>query len=307
MRYCLSISGRLLAALLLFGITMPPSAANTAGKTVKVEPNANVANPEGSVTLQVGMDVEMGDRVKTNRFGEAQLLFTDDTRLVVGPNSSLVIEAYLLRSDNRANNFTVRALGGTFRMITGQSNKNAYKIVTPTATIGVRGTAFDFNVQPNGDLAVVLFDGEAEICKRNDRRKVRCQILNRRCSVAQVPRDDDIRVLKEVENRNRQIKRNFRYVVSQHSLLRDFRVRTSSCGELTEAFETKEKRERVRAAPVRAQTEPKKKRKHVHKHKYGHKHGRKKGKDWNGNRRDRSERGERSGRGKGRGRGRGRW
>ena len=142
----------------------PAFAAQVAGNAVKVRPEATLSNPEGTITLRVGMDVAMGDRIKTDNKGQVQLVFSDSTRLVVGPGSSLVIEAYLLRSENRANNFTIRALGGSFRMITGKSKKKAYKIKTPTATIGVRGTSFDFTVQTNG-TGLVLFNGQAELCR----------------------------------------------------------------------------------------------------------------------------------------------
>jgi hypothetical protein len=212
-----------------------------AGKAVAVNPAATIANPEGLVTLTVGSDVAMGDRVKTDRNGEVQLLFTDDTRLVVGPNSSLVIEAYLLRSKSRANNFTVRALGGSFRMITGKSAKQAYKIKTPTATIGVRGTSFDFTVKRNGATGLMLFDGEARVCGRNGR----CQAVTRRCSVAEAPRNRDVRLLKETDRRARTVVRDFPYLASQRSLRRDFRVRTRGCRSFARLFDPRERPRRT--------------------------------------------------------------
>lgn len=223
-----------------------PSAAKSpvAGNAVAARPQATLANPEGSVTLRAGMDVVMGDRIRTNRNGEVQLLFSDDTRLVVGRNSSLVIEAYLLRSNSRANNFTVRALGGTFRMLTGKSDKQAYKIRTPTATIGIRGTSFDFSVRRNGETAVMLFEGEARICGRTGR----CRILNRRCSIAQAPRKEDVRLLREKQSRNAEIKRSFPYAVSQQSLRRDFRVNTKGCSEIARIHDPTD---RVRTVPTR--------------------------------------------------------
>lgn len=219
------------------------SGGSVAGNAVAVRPKATVANPEGTLTLKVGMDVAMGDKIKTDNNGEVQLVFSDKTRLVVGPKSSLIIEAYLLRSNSRANNFTVRALGGSFRMITGKSEKKAYKIKTPTATIGVRGTSFDFTIRRNGETAVMLFNGEAQICGRNGS----CRILNRRCSVAQAPRNADVRLLREKENRNAQIKRSFPYAVSQESLRRDFRVKTSGCSDTAKIFDPIDK---VRAVPA---------------------------------------------------------
>ncbi len=52
---------------------------------------------------------------------------------------------------------------GAFRFVTGHSDKNAYKITTPLATIGVRGTTLDILSQ-RGRSVVVLQDGAARVC-----------------------------------------------------------------------------------------------------------------------------------------------
>jgi len=196
-----------------------------------VRQRAKLASPEGTITLNVGTDVALGDRIDTNRRGEVQLVFTDETRLVVGPNSSLVIEAYLLRSKNRANNFTIRALGGTFRMITGKSRKQAYKIQTHTATIGVRGTAFDFSVDDD-ETSMVLFEGQARLCKNDPRPgEIRCRVLSSACEVARAHKNRSTSILKGKEDRRAEIRENFRYILYQRSLREDFRIRQTGCGD----------------------------------------------------------------------------
>ncbi len=82
-----------------------------------------------------------------------QLIFTDGTKLVIGEKSSLVIEKYLMKGGNQAQAVAVDALRGTFRFITGNSAKSAYNIQTANATIGIRGTGFDF------------------LCRRGNRRR----------------------------------------------------------------------------------------------------------------------------------------
>lgn len=238
----------------LIGLLAVPDviAETTAGQAVAVRLSTVVFSQEGKANLLTGMKIVAGDRIKTDRQGQAQLLFSDGTKLVVGPNSSLVIESYLLRSNNRVNDFTVRALGGSFRMITGKSRKKAYKIKTPTATIGVRGTSFDFTVEANGTTDVVLFEGEAQVCGRNGT----CKILNRSCSVARAPRKTDVRILQEARNRNAQIKRNFPYVQSQRSLRRAFRVRTNGCGELARVSDPIEKTRPHQTRPPAPAAEP---------------------------------------------------
>ena len=52
---------------------------------------------------------------------------------------------------------------GAFRFVTGHSEKTAYKITTPLATIGVRGTTLDILSQ-RGSSTVVLQEGAASVC-----------------------------------------------------------------------------------------------------------------------------------------------
>ena len=52
---------------------------------------------------------------------------------------------------------------GAFRFVTGHSDKAAYKITTPLATIGVRGTTLDILSQ-RGQTIVNLQDGAASVC-----------------------------------------------------------------------------------------------------------------------------------------------
>jgi hypothetical protein len=56
---------------------------------------------------------------------------------------------------------------GSFRFLTGKSNHDAYEIVTPAATIGVRGTAFDLVVAPSGEIAIAMINGAVEVCPTN--------------------------------------------------------------------------------------------------------------------------------------------
>ena len=219
-----------LAASLICSFWSAGYAAPEAGKAVAVVQSASATGNNGSRTLKAGMPVSIGERIKTGRSGQVQLVFTDDTKLVVGPNSSLVIEAYLLRSKSTVSKFAVTALGGSFRFISGKSPKQAYSIKTPTATIGVRGTSFDISVRRRGDTDVVLFTGEAEVCGNGG-----CVRLKDACSLANAPRIAAVDEVRSRDQRNRRLRERFPYVVSQAPLRRDFRVPTRSCGNIQKA------------------------------------------------------------------------
>lgn len=222
MRKLLALPG----ALLFFVMSgFAAQAQPVAGKAIDSKPAARKVNAELSVVIVTGTAVAMGDRITTDAAGLVHLIFSDQTKLVVGPRSSLVIESYLLRSRSTANSFTVRALGGSFRMFTGNSNKRAYSIKTPTATIGVRGTSFDLSVQRNGATRVVLFDGAARVCGNNGQ----CEVLNRPCAMAEAAPRQDVEVVEDDQTRLARLRQDFPFIVSQSPLRSEFRVSLRGC------------------------------------------------------------------------------
>ena len=135
----------------------------------------------GGIADQLGPPAERrqrrlrNDRLQTGR-GNVQIVFIDNTKLVVGPNSVLVIDRFLMRGGNRPQKFSVDALRGSFRFITGNGAKSAYDIQTANATIGIRGTAFDFSTGRETLLAV--FEGGVRLCAGG-----RCESIPEGCGV----------------------------------------------------------------------------------------------------------------------------
>ena len=99
---------------------------------------------------------------------------------MVGPNSQLVIDKFVFKSETSAKEVSINAVRGAFRFITGVSPKQAYSIHTPMATIGVRGTKFDFSVDSDGRMDFVLYEGSARLCDLSGR----CVVLSGSCSIA---------------------------------------------------------------------------------------------------------------------------
>jgi len=229
MNFKLQIRSATMLAVTLFALPLlhtTAQAVDIAGQAVSVVQSATLSNAEGRVTMADGTEVAMGDQIKTNRNGRVELIFSDETKLVVGPNSAMVIESYLLRSDNKANSFTVRALGGSFRFITGKSEKTAYKIKTPTATIGIRGTSFDMSVTRRGNTDLILFSGAAEMCNN-----ISCVTVERQCGLARAPRLEPTRVIRDDKFRDARIYTHFPYILSQEQLDPRFHVAETGCGD----------------------------------------------------------------------------
>jgi len=142
----------LIKKLSLFAIAfamLPVAAmASPVGEAILVNQNAFLDRGGQRVELIAGADISVGDIVTTGATGQVQLLFQDETRIVVGSNSRLVIESILFNSSTTASQFTVSTVEGAFRFLSGNSEKSAYSIRTPNGTMGIRGTEFDFTVLP---------------------------------------------------------------------------------------------------------------------------------------------------------------
>lgn len=216
---------RLFPILALALMGLGASAAQAAGTAVGVDPQAAAERQNQSTTLVVGADIFIGDRVVTGDSGQVQIRFMDSTELVVGPRSALVIEDYLLRGDGSAGRMAIEALSGTFRFVTGSAPKDRYRITTPTGTIGVRGTAFDFSVAAGAAPAtsVLLYEGAVELCATDGN----CVVVSQHCAIAQGSSHEAVLVghADGVTGEARELLRAlFPYAQSQRALLRAFRV-----------------------------------------------------------------------------------
>ncbi len=201
--------------------TLPAMAAS--GTALGVDPQAEVDTAGKSRVLTVGADIFIGDKVNTGPAGQVQIKFSDKTELVVGPNSSLLIEDYLLRDDQSAGKFAINALSGTFRFATGGAPKDRYIIKTPTGTIGVRGTAFDFDVDDVLGTRVLLFHGAVILCNLANE----CVTLDGTCEIGTYDLAEST-IIGPAENttgdERRDLRDTFTYAQSQQPLMREFWV-----------------------------------------------------------------------------------
>ena len=92
--------------------------------------------------LKQGDAVFVGERLRAASTGEA-VIRTDDAGIIaVRPNAAFVMEQFTANG-NADDALTLRILTGALRMITGWTgyyNKQSHRIVTPSATVGIRGT-----------------------------------------------------------------------------------------------------------------------------------------------------------------------
>lgn len=211
---------RSLAACLALFIAASVPVLAAEGTAVGVNPDAVARLGSADRILEVGADISLGERIVTGASGQVQILFADQTRLVVGPQSALLIESYLMTGSG-ADKFAINALEGSFRFISGNGPKSAYSIRTPTASIAVRGTKFDVLVD-DGRTEVMLYEGGVNVCSGGQ-----CLDLSQQCDIASFGPGGATKI-GHGDNAHRANSSKFRFARFPSLLVSDFRVSGAS-------------------------------------------------------------------------------
>ena len=138
------LRGCLLASLLL----APAQAAEVAARVQFVFGQVGATDAGGERRLlRRGDEVYTGDTLQSAAASTAQLVFRDNSRMAVRANTIVRIESYHYDADDRVgSNSLIALLKGAVRSITGligKHNRRNVALVTPVATIGIRGTDYE--------------------------------------------------------------------------------------------------------------------------------------------------------------------
>ena len=150
-------------ALLLLALTSParaagaPDGAAMVGEATLVIGVARLISTDGVERLvDRGTAIRVGDRIETGAGGHVHLRFVDGARLSVRPASRLQVENYSRASDASAlTAIKFRLDEGVVRSITGawgEAERDRFRLNTPVAAIGVKGT--DFVVKSDGETTL---------------------------------------------------------------------------------------------------------------------------------------------------------
>jgi hypothetical protein len=141
-------------------------APSRVGEAAVVQNEVIRVSGSGGSQINVGDAVLRNETVRTGASSATRLVMIDSTNLSLGANSSITLDRTVFNDEHSYRDVTIRMTTGAFRFVTGHSDKNAYKITTGIATIGVRGTTLDILSQ-RGRTVVVLQDGASRVCTLN--------------------------------------------------------------------------------------------------------------------------------------------
>jgi hypothetical protein len=140
--------------------------AEAVGSTVAAEDTVEGQGAVGDRVIARADPIYRDERLRANETGLGQFELSDGTKLVLGRNAQITVDKYVAGGTGSPASITLNAVAGSFRFITGHSDKNAYRIHTPQGTIGVRGTAFEGSIVDTR-INLLLQNGQVWFCNRD--------------------------------------------------------------------------------------------------------------------------------------------
>lgn len=163
------------------------SAAQIVGEAEVIKRQVTGAGVRGNRSLSISDQLFENENISAGDSSHGELRLNDNSKIIVGENSSIKLDAFVLGGSGFSSG-AVRVAKGAFRFLTGSSEKGAFRVRTPMSTVGIRGTIFDVYVEDGREL-FVLFNGTIQVCSTAGV----CQVANRNCDVIEVTSPNDVK------------------------------------------------------------------------------------------------------------------
>lgn len=140
------MTGRACVVLLLGLLAASPALAQTpspAGRIKSVAGEAFVIHQGQRMAATVGTPVYEQDSLATGADGRVGLTLRDDTRLSIGPQTTIEINRFVYAQSDSQFAFVLKVVRGVVAYVSGRIAKlspDAVRLETPSAIVGVRGT-----------------------------------------------------------------------------------------------------------------------------------------------------------------------
>lgn len=138
------------------------------GTIIQLSGTLSVKRADGSVRiLSMKSEVIPGDTLETQKDSYAQIKFKDGATITLKPNTQFTVAAYtFVEHKPQEDNVVFSLLKGGIRAVSGliskRGDEESYKMITTSATIGIRGTIFDVDDCKTGTCKKEGAGGNAE-------------------------------------------------------------------------------------------------------------------------------------------------
>jgi hypothetical protein len=157
-------------ALLALGLSVIAPAGYAAqseviGNATKLKPEAGARLHGQPRALAVGAELHRDEQVWTAAGARLDIRFVDGSSVTLGENARMELDEFVYSDTSGVSSQVLRSVTGAIRFIGGaidQSRTGATKLITPLATMTVRGTEF-FAGPIDGAYGVFVYHGEVEV------------------------------------------------------------------------------------------------------------------------------------------------
>ncbi len=113
--------------------------------------------------------VEVGDRIRTDTSGSADLMFFEGSIAELGPEAELTIAQMASQRGGRGRAIVLHQwLGQTHNHVQPLVDEDSrFRIETASAVVSVRGTSFTLTVEPDGSTLLAVHEGAVEVQTRD--------------------------------------------------------------------------------------------------------------------------------------------
>jgi hypothetical protein len=148
-----------MAAVLLSLLLLPTSSFAAVGSVEKATGPAELFRSKEKLDVKRDTGIEMNDDIRTGN-GIIGIGFDDKTKVQIEKHSKLIIDDFVYDASNpTTSKLGLKVALGTVKYASGliaKNNRQAVAISTPTARIGVLGTAFSMTVDEIGKSLIIL-------------------------------------------------------------------------------------------------------------------------------------------------------
>jgi len=131
------------------------SADDTIGFVSERKGEASVIRDGQQHAPEVGFKLKINDILKTGQDGAIGIIFNDETVLSIGANSELSVNEYVFNPERSRFSFVVKMVRGTAAYMSGliaKINPEAARFMTPSGSIGIRGTKMVIQVEEDKSI-----------------------------------------------------------------------------------------------------------------------------------------------------------
>ena len=165
----ISIKNSAIGLALLFALALPAQAKEVAGKIIiaKGEVSA-VYRGEAPRKLKRRSKIFVGEKIITGPESNTQIRFKDGGIVALRESTEFLVSNYTYQKQNEGeegeNEVVLELVKGGFRTLTGNIDKDdKYKVKTPVASIGIRGTNYETVLETPTSLVTGVYGGGVDV------------------------------------------------------------------------------------------------------------------------------------------------